>query len=409
MTDQPMRGVKMVEVAQFTFTPAAGAVLADWGADVIKVEHAVTGDAQRGFRAGLGGASDGSFHPIMEHPNRGKRSIGLALETPGGYAVLMELLRDADIFLINFLPDARARLKLDVDDIRKANPDIIYARGSGHGPKGPDAAKGGYDGSTFWCRTGSAWSATPPDSPRIISQPAGAYGDSIGGMTIAGGIAGALFWRERTGETSVVDVSLMSVGAWMMGLNVNNAMMTGEVTPPQPLSAPMNVAVNPTIGMFRTSDDRWINFMMLQPGRYFADVCRHLQLEHLLEDERFQTAEGLMANADEAGAAVADAIRQKPFAFWVEHLQTMEGQWAPVQDPLELAEDPQMEANGYVLPVIDADGKERRLVASPVQFDETPPTLHRGPLFAEHTDDILRELGKTDDEIIQLKIDGAVT
>src|SRR5690348_5315703 len=126
MTDRPMQGVKMVEVAQFTFTPAAGAVLADWGADVIKVEHAVTGDAQRGFRAGLGGAMDGSFHPIMEHPNRGKRSIGLALETPGGYEVLMELVRWADIFLINFLPDARARLKLDVDDIRKVNPDIIY-------------------------------------------------------------------------------------------------------------------------------------------------------------------------------------------------------------------------------------------------------------------------------------------
>lgn len=409
MTDQPMKGVKMVEVAQFTFTPAAGAVLADWGADVIKVEHAVTGDAQRGFRAGLGGQMDGSFHPIMEHPNRGKRSIGLALETPGGYEVLMELVRDADIFLINFLPDARARLKLEVDDIRKVNPHIIYARGTAHGTKGPDAAKGGYDGSTFWCRTASAWSATPPDSPRVISQPAGAYGDSIGGMTIAGGIAGALFWRERTGETSVVDVSLMSVGSWMMGLNMSNAMMTGEVTPPAPLNAPMNIAVNPTVGMFRTSDDRWITFMMLQPGRYFADVCKHLELEHLLDDERFQTAEGLMEHADVAGAAVAERMRERPFAYWVEHLQTMEGQWAPVQDPLELANDPQTIANGYVLPVVDADGKERRLVANPVQFDETPPTLRRGPLFAEHTDDILRELGKTEEEIIQLKIDGAVT
>jgi crotonobetainyl-CoA:carnitine CoA-transferase CaiB-like acyl-CoA transferase len=409
MTHLPMKGIKMVEVAQFTFTPAAGAVLADWGADVIKVEHAVTGDAQRGLRDGFGGHSDGSFHPIMEHPNRGKRSIGLALETPGGRDVLMELVREADIFLINFLPDARSRLRLDVDDIRAVNPNIIYARGSAHGPKGEDAVKGGYDGSTFWCRTGSAWSATPPDSPRIIGQPAGAYGDSIGGMTIAGGIAGALFSRERTGEPSVIDVSLMSVGAWMMGLNLSNAMMLGETTPPPPLSAPMNVAVNPTIGMFQTSDDRWITLMMLQPGRYFADVCKHLGLDHLLEDERYQTAEGLMANADEAGAHVATAIRARPFSYWVEHLRTMDGQWAPVQDPLEVASDPQMVANGYVLPIVDADGEERRLVASPVQFDETPPTLTRAPQFAEHTDDILRELGKSDDEMIQLKIDGAVT
>lgn len=131
--------------------------------------------------------------------------------------------------------------------------------------------------------------------------------------------------------------------------------------------------------------------------------------ERVVGDERFQTAEGLMEHADVAGAAVAERMREKPFAYWVEHLQTMEGQWAPVQDPLELANDPQTIANGYVLPVVDADGKERRLVANPVQFDETPPTLRRGPLFAEHTDDILRELGKTDDEIIQLKTDGAVT
>ena len=172
MTHQPMKGVKMVEVAQFTFTPAAGAVLADWGADVIKVEHAFTGDAQRGLTRGLGGPADGSFHPIMEHPNRGKRSIGLALETEGGHDVLLDLCRDADIFLINFLPDARQRLKLEVEDIRAVNPDIIYVRGSGHGQRGDDAVKGGYDGSTFWCRTGSAWSTTASDAP-ARHQPTG--------------------------------------------------------------------------------------------------------------------------------------------------------------------------------------------------------------------------------------------
>jgi crotonobetainyl-CoA:carnitine CoA-transferase CaiB-like acyl-CoA transferase len=404
-----MQGVKMVEVAQFTFTPSAGAVLADWGADVIKVEHAFTGDAQRGLRLGTGGVAAGSFQPLMEHPNRGKRSIGLALENPEAYEVLLDLVREADVFLINFLPDARRRLKLDVDDIRKANANIIYVRGSAHGQRGPDAVKGGYDGSTFWCRAGTAWSATPPDSPRVIGQPAGAYGDAIGGMTIAGGIAGALFARERTGEPSVVDVSLLSVGAWMMGLNLGNAMLSGEVQEPLPLGAPMNIAVNPTAGIFKTSDDRWINFTMLQPGRYFADVCNHLGLEHLLEDDRFSTAEDLMANADEAGRAIAGAIAQQPYSYWVEHLKTMEGQWAPVQNPLEVAEDPQMEANGYLLPVTDAEGNDRRLVASPVQFDETPPTITRAPQFAEHTDEILRELGRSEDEIIQLKIDGACT
>lgn len=410
MVYQPMTGVKIVEVAQFTFTPAAGAVLAEWGADVIKIEHAETGDAQRGLRIGGVGAADGSFHPIMEHPNRGKRSIGLALDTPGGYGVLMDLVRGADVFLINFLPDARRRLKLEVDDIRRANPRIIYVRGSGHGQRGPEAEKGGYDQPSFWCRSGAAWSVTPPDSPRPIGMPAGAYGDSIGGMTIAGGISGALFARERTGEPSVVDVSLLGVGMWAMALNTTVALMTGEVTPPVRLDSPtMNVAVNPIVGNFRTSDGRWINFNMLQPGRYFADVCKHLGLEHLLEDARFQSAESLMANADEAGRRVAEVIAQKPFAHWLVHLQTMEGQWAPLQDLLEVVDDPQAKANGYVVDITDADGKPRRLIANPVQFDERPPPGMRAPLFAEHTDDILRQLGRSEDDIIQLKIDGACT
>jgi crotonobetainyl-CoA:carnitine CoA-transferase CaiB-like acyl-CoA transferase len=404
-----MKGVKVLEVAQFTFTPSAGAVLADWGADVIKVEHAVTGDAQRGLTIGAGGVASGSFQPLMEHPNRGKRSIGLALEVPSGHDVLMQLVRDADVFVTNFLPSARQRLRLEVDDVRAANPNIIYVRGSGHGQRGPEAGRPGYDGSTFWSRMGCAWGTTPPDSPRMIGQPAGAFGDSIGGAMMAGGIAAALFARDRTGETSIVDVSLMSVGAWAMALWLGTALLTNEATPPPPLTAPPHIPVNPTIGSFRTADGRFITLMLLQPGRYFADLCKHLGLEHLLGDERFQTAEGLMANAAEVGAHVADAIRSRPFDHWVEHLQTFEGPWSPAKNPVEIVADPQLEANGCLIPVVDADGEVRTLVANPVQFDETPPKLTRGPQFAEHTDDILRELGKSDDEIIQLKIDGACT
>jgi crotonobetainyl-CoA:carnitine CoA-transferase CaiB-like acyl-CoA transferase len=404
-----MQGVKVVEVAQFTFAPAAGAVLADWGAEVIKVEHAVTGDAQRGLTIGAGGAAEGSFQPLMEHPNRGKRSIGLALEIPSAHAVLMELVRDADVFITNFLPDACQRLRIEVDDLRSVNPGIIYVRGSGHGPHGPDAQKAGFDGSTFWARTGSAWGSTPPDSPNLIRQPAGAYGDSLGGAIMAGGIAAALFARDRTGEPSVVDVSLMSVGAWAMALSLTTALLTDEVTPAPPLTAPPNIAVNPVIGNYRTSDDRFITLMMVQPGRHFADLCTHLGLERLLEDERFCTAEGLITHADEIGRQIADAFSEKPYAHWVQHLASLTGPWSPVQNPLETATDPQMHANGYIVAVTDAEGVQRHLVANPVQFDETPPTLTRAPQFAEHTDDILRALGKDDDALIELKIDGACT
>jgi crotonobetainyl-CoA:carnitine CoA-transferase CaiB-like acyl-CoA transferase len=404
-----MRGVKIVEVAQYTFTPAAGAVLADWGAEVIKVEHAVTGDAQRGIQVGTGGASAGSFQPMMEHPNRGKRSIGLALEHPAGREVLYEMVKDADVFLTNFLPAARRRLGLEVEDIRAVNPDIIYVRGSGHGQRGPDAEKGGFDGSTFWGRMGTGWGTTPPDSPRLITMPAGAYGDSIGGMTIAGGIAGALFARERTGETSVVDVSLMSVGAWMMALSLCTEMLTGTVQAPLPLNSPPSIAVNPLIGNFRTSDGRWINFCVLQPSRFWVDACEHLGLDDLAKDERYADAHTIMADAVPLGERIAGALAAQTYDYWVDRLETFSGQWAPVQNPAEIVADPQMEANGYLLPVTDLEGNARTLVANPVQFDEAPPTITRAPQFAEHTDEILRELGKDEDEILQLKIDGACT
>ena len=409
MAVQPLQGIKVVEVAQFTFAPSAGAVLADWGAEVVKVEHAERGDAQRGLTIGAGGAASGSFQPLMEHPNRGKRSIGLALEVTSGRAVLMDLVREADVFLTNFLPGARAKLAIDVDDIRAANPDIVYVRASGHGQRGPEVERPGYDGSTFWSRMGCAWGVTPPDSPRMLSQPAGAYGDSMGGATMAGGIAAALLARERTGETSVVDVSLMGVGAWAMALSIGTALVTGEASPSPTLDAPFHQAFNPMIGSFRTADGRFITLMMVQPGRYFADLCAHLGLEHLLDDERFQDAQGLMANAAEVGRHITEAIASQPFDHWVEHLQSLEGPWSPAQNPVEVAADPQLAANGVLLPVVDADGNPQTLVANPVQFDETPPSVTRGPTFAEHTDEILRELGRSEEEILQLKVDGACT
>ena len=204
----------------------------------------------------------------------------------------------------------------------------------------------------------------------------------------------------------------MSVGAWAMALSITTRCVLGCADPTAARSTRRRyLPVNPMIGSFRTSDGRCINLTMLQPGRYFADVCKHLGLEHLLEDERFATAEGLMANADEVGQHIADAIAEQavlvlgraPRARW-------KGQWAPVQDPLELADDPQLDANGYLLPRHRRRGQPSDS-SSPARCSSTRRlrTCTRAPQFAEHTDDILRELGKDEDEIIQLKLDGACT
>jgi crotonobetainyl-CoA:carnitine CoA-transferase CaiB-like acyl-CoA transferase len=403
-----MQGIRILEVAQFTFVPAAGAVLADWGADVIKVEHAVYGDAQRGLSSVSGaGVGQGRFRPIMEHPNRGKRSIGIDLAIPSGLDVLHELVRSSDVFLTNFLPDARRRLKIELEDIRAINPEIIYVRGSGFGIRGPEAERGGYDGTAFWARGGSADGATPPDAERPLYMPSGAYGDSMGGMTIAGGIAGALFARERTGETSVVDVALLSVGAWATGLSVDTALMTGAPVRPQ-LGAAGSALTNPIHGSFRTADGRWLQFSMLQPGRYWADLCTHLDRADLIDDPRFATAELLMENAAAAAELVRRAIAAKPLTHWLECFEDLEGPWAPHQNSLEVGNDRQLRANGYIREIVDADGVTRELVSNPVQFDETPPDLMRAPQFAEHTDEILAELGHDEERRLALKIDGAV-
>jgi crotonobetainyl-CoA:carnitine CoA-transferase CaiB-like acyl-CoA transferase len=405
---RPMDGVRVLEVAQFTFVPAAGAVLADWGADVIKVEHAETGDAQRGLSALMGmPVGSGSFAPLMEHPNRGKRSIGLALEQAEALDVLHELIRSSDVFLTNFLPAARRRLGIELEDVRKVNPDIIYVRGSGFGASGPDSEKGGYDSTAFWARGGSALGTTPVDYDGLCAMPAGAYGDSLGGSTIAGGIAAALFARDRTGETSVVDVSLLGVGAWASALSVGFALLEGG---PPARRAPGNSAkTNPLVGNYRTADDRWLVLAMLQPGRYWPEFCQRIDREDLIKDGRFATAEGLMANAAAAAVIVAEILATRTLAEWVSQFAGMEGQWAVAQDPWEVGQDPALRANGMIAEVIDTEGRRRELVANPVQFDEKPAQLTRAPQFAEHTDEILRGLGKSDDELIDLKVSGAVT
>ena len=240
---KPLEGIRVLEVAMYGFVPSAGAVLADWGADVVKVEHAVTGDPQRGLRQVGSYRVEGDPNPNIEHANRGKRSLGLDMARPEAREVLYDLARRSDVFLTSFLPSSRRRLGIDVAGIRKVNPRIIYARGSALGPRGAEADRGGYDMTAFWCRGTSAASLTPPNVAGLISPPP-AYGDTISGTNLAGGIAAALLKRERTGEPSVVDVSLLGSGLWTMGHALTLSLKIGEawVAPPAGTS---NVLSNP--------------------------------------------------------------------------------------------------------------------------------------------------------------------
>ena len=409
MSSRPMQGVKVVEVAQFTYVPSAGATLADWGATVYKIEHATMGDAQRGMVGyGPAGYAEGSFSPIMEHANRGKRGIALDIGTPAGLAVLYRMVEECDVFLTNFLPDARERLHIDVEHIRAVNPSIIYARGSAIGHKGEESRNGGFDSASYWCRGGGALGTTPAELKKPLNMPAPAHGDTLGGLTIAGGVAAALFQRATTGEPSVVDVSLLGVGAYACGLSVDISLMSGEpwAWPPNDLPG---APVNPIVGPFETADEQWIYLAMLQAGRYWADFCRHVQREDLIDDPRFDTAEKIVANAQEGAFIVADVLRTRTLAEWIECFETLEGQWTVIQDSVQVGQDTQLRAMGYFASVTDADGTPRELITNPVQFDETPAVTTRAPQFSEHTDEVLAEFGYTEEEILQLKIDGAAT
>jgi len=402
-----MKGFRVLEVAEHTFVPAASAVLADWGADVVKVEHVTRGDAMRGL--GRTGALNlgGQVHVLYEHSNRGKRSIGLDLGNEQGLEVLHALIKTSDVFLTNKTPAVTRKLKLGVDDIRAHNPKIIYVRGSAYGPKGPESESGGYDMTGYWCRGGSAMGATPPNVDGCINQPGPAYGDSIGAMTIAGGIAAALLRRERTGEPSVVDVSLLGTGVWAMGAAIALSMQLGQAWRPPPLGGVAAIG-NPLVSVYRTKDERFINFTMLQAFKYWADFCKHIERPELASDPRFDSHENLSANASEAQAIIREVIATRTLAEWRDTFVTLKGQWAPIQDSLELTTDPQVRANGYLTGAATSDGISFELAASPVQFDERPTETRRGPEFNEHGDEILQELGIDWDRIIALKAAGAV-
>ncbi|MFC7260288.1 CaiB/BaiF CoA transferase family protein [Streptomyces lutosisoli] len=400
---RPLEGIRVLEVAMYGFVPSAGAVLADWGADVIKVEHAVTGDPQRGLRQTGTLRVEGDPNPNIEHANRGKRSLGLDMARPEGKEVLHELVRRSDVFLTSFLPGARTRLGIDVDDICALNPTIVYARGSALGPRGPEADRGGYDMTAFWARAGTAASITPPGVEGMISPPAPAYGDTISGTNLAGGIAAALLRRERTGEASVVDVSLLGSGVWAMGQAAALALHL-DTTWVAPKPGTHGSPTNPLSGLYTTADGHYLSFVMLQPAKFWADVCRHVDRPELAGDPRFATAELIAANTEQAVKILREVLATRTLAQWTERFATLAGPWAPVQDLLHVGADAQVRANDYLL-----RAGELELAASPVQFDVAAPHLGPAPEFAAQTEEILMELGLDWTRISELKAAGAVT
>jgi formyl-CoA transferase len=394
-------GVRVLEVAAWTFVPVAGAMLADMGAEVIKVEPP-NGDPQRGLQNMLNTETRGP-NPFTEIPNRGKRSITLDLASEAGHDVLMRLAATADVFLTSYLPEVRRKLKIDVEDLRAANPKIIYARGSGWGNAGPMRNVGGYDLASAWATSGFAdrLSLGRPEGPPPMPA---AFFDLQGGNTIAGGIATALFKRERTGEPSIVDVSLMNVGMWALAPDIVSAPYVEAPSVPN-----RKMPGNPITNWYRTRDDRWIYLVCLQGDRFWAEFCGVIERPDLIDDPRFASAQLRFQNREACVQELDAVFIEYTLEKWKARFADFSGVWAPALKFRELHEHAQVAANGYLPQLTNNEGLDFRLVSSAMHFDETP-TAPAGPApeLGQDTELVLMEAGFDWDEIEEARARGGL-
>jgi crotonobetainyl-CoA:carnitine CoA-transferase CaiB-like acyl-CoA transferase len=402
MDQDAFDGVRVVELAQWVFVPVAGALLADFGADVVRVERP-EGDPYRALSTQGIGTDSGGVNLSVALANRGKRSVALDLRNDRGRGVLDQLLSTADVFLTNFRPAALRRLGLDSDTLTERFPRLVYARGHGYGVRGPDADLPGYDSSAFWARGGLAHVLTPPEREHPINQ-RGALGDRNGAMALAFGVASALLRRARTGRGSVVDVSLLATAMWTLSSDLLAA-LSGQ----QPRAAAGRAAgPNPLVGAYRTRDGRHIQLVFLESDRYWPRFCALIGRDELATDPRFVDLAARGENRDACAAELEAEFAARTFAEWKELLTGIDAPWAPVQAVEELLTDPQVLANGYLGDVELDDGGGYRLPTVPVQFDEVPAVPGRAPEHGEHTESVLLDLGYSWEDISELRDAGAI-
>jgi crotonobetainyl-CoA:carnitine CoA-transferase CaiB-like acyl-CoA transferase len=395
----PLDGVRVVELGVWVAGPAAGGVLADWGADVVKIEPPA-GDPARGFAKMIGG--DLPFNPPFEMDNRSKRSIVVDLGRDGGIDLAHELLGGADAFVTNIRLDALERLTLDPETVRTRNPRLVYGIITGFGMAGQDRDRAAYDIGAFWARSGIAGLLTAPGGQPPFQR--GGMGDHGAGMTLAAGISAALLARERTGEGQLVHTSLLRHGMYTISFDLNTALRFGV-----PLAvAKREGMTNPAINCYRDSEGRWFWLIGLEGERHWPDLCRAVDHPEWIEDARFATADARRDHIAELIGLLDEAFATRTRDEWGVALDREDMWWAPVQTTEEVLGDAQAWAGGGFVDVPDAGGSVT-MVNTPVDYGGTPAAPRAvPPELGQHTDEILAELGRDAAAIADLRARGAV-
>ncbi len=396
----PLEGIRVVELGVWVAGPAAGGILADWGADVVKVEP-IGGDPGRLFQFILGG--DMPTNPVYEMDNRGKRSIALDLTTDGGRAVMEELLAQADVFVTNVRLGGLERLGLDHSSVTVRHRRLVYASITGYGIDGAEADQGAFDVAGFWARSGIAHLLTPDGDDPPFQR--GGMGDHSTALAAAAGVCAALVARERTGEGQVVSTSLLRQGAYTISFDLSIALGWGLTLK----IGRRDDMGNPAMNNYTAGDGRRFWLVGLEPERHWEPLVRAVGRPGWLDDERYATPRSRRHNAAQLVVELDEIFATRPLDEWAQIFAAEpELFWAPIQSPDDLLADPQFLAAGGLVDVPDGAGTST-MVATPVDFSGTawaPGGM--APRLGEHSASILRSLGRSDAQIAALADAGAV-